>query len=276
MQIILLDRSIFHGTKFEQLRTSPLASMVRHSAVKVFCTPMFIEETLVYGLHNKPQFDAHWAFITSLIGQKWFKFAREISAIELSDNILGNNWYLQPRERVRRTMKNAEELASRRIPAKDLQKALSDIEQNKDIDIRFRQARLQMRSTTRLTWNDFDAFCESKAEWVIEKRLMPHIPGSSRFLTTWRSKRESCKFTEQLIKATLATIFLPIVDHELKVDKNDGTDSQQLAYLLWADILVSDDTRFMKKGFDLLYGTSAKRFMTLPEFLQHLEHCNCV
>jgi hypothetical protein len=70
MQTVFFDRSIFHGTKFEELRTSPLASMVRHSTVKVFYTPMFIEETLVFGLYDKPRFDAHWAFITSLVGQK--------------------------------------------------------------------------------------------------------------------------------------------------------------------------------------------------------------
>jgi hypothetical protein len=172
-------------------------------------------------------------------------------------------------------MKNARLLVARKLPAKDLQDAVSQIEDNKNVDVRFRQARLQMRSATNLTWNDFDALCESKAEWVITEKLMPHIPDSSKFLDTWRSNRQSCKFTEQLIKATLATIFLPVVDHNLKVDRNDGADSQQLAYLIWADILVSDDTRFMKNGFDLLYASSSKRFMTLPQFLYYLEHCNC-
>jgi len=69
----------------------------------------------------------------------------------------------------------------------------------------------------------------------------------------------------------LAAIFLAAADHQLKLGVNDISDSEQLAFLIWADIMVSDDTRFMKKCFELLYEGSAKRLMTLSEFLQYCD-----
>jgi len=64
---------------------------------------------------------------------------------------------------------------------------------------------------------------------------------------------------------------LPVANHQLKIDINDKSDAEQLAYLEWGDIFVSDDEKFMKEAFHLLYGKSQKRFMSSAEFIAFIK-----
>ncbi|MGD0338631.1 MAG: hypothetical protein ABSB78_07555 [Bacteroidota bacterium] len=267
MQRILFDRSIFHGTNFQRLKESGIADNVKARKYKVFLTPMFVEETLMHALNNVSEFKDHWNFIVSLIGQKWFKLAEEIVAIELGDKIKGQNYYLQPKERTRRVIKNVKDLIEGRLPEDELKKALSDIERNEEIRKQFRKTRLALREKVKPEEYDLDSYYESNVEWYIENGLMAYHENSKNYLTTWSANREKCVFTQQFVKAWFATVLLPLGDHQLKVDTNDRSDSEQLAFLTWADMMVSDDTRFMREAFNLLYPNSQKKFLTLDQFL---------
>jgi hypothetical protein len=267
---ILFDRSIFHGDKFHQLSSSNLVEMVRRRSIRVFFTPMFVEETLHHALNDEEEFAIQWKFLGSLLGQKWFKFSREILAIELGDRIRGQNYYLQPKNRVRTTIRNSRAFVWKELPPEQLNDAMNRIQRNRVQDGQFRRSRLDLRAKPQLPLHLFSDYVEHHSEWVIQNLFMKEERNSSNFLDTWRNKRGSCHFTEQLLRASLATIFLAAADHQLKLGTNDMADSDQLAFLIWADILVSDDMRFMKKGFDLLYGGSDKRFMSLDQFLQYL------
>lgn len=268
---ILIDRSIFHGDKFRQLMSSGLVQHLKRHMLRVFFTPMFVEETLLLSLKHEDEFTKHWGFISSLPGQKWFKFSREILAIELGDRIRGQNYYLQPKDRVRTTIHNSRAFIWKQLPPEQFKDAMDRIQRNRIQDGQFRRSRLGMRANPQLPLHLFSDYVEHHCEWVIENLFMKEERNSSNFLDTWRNKRASCRFTEQLLRASLATIFLATADHQLKLGTNDLSDSDQLAFLIWADILVSDDMRFMKKGFDLLYGGSGKRFMSLDQFLQYLD-----
>ncbi len=269
---ILFDRSIFHGDKFRQLRTSVLVDQLECQNLCVYFTPMFVEETLLHSLKHEEEFMMHWEFISSLPGQKWFKFSREILAIELGDRIRGaQNYYLQTRDRIRTTIRNSRVFAWKQLPATEFQDAMDRIQRNRSQDSQFRQSRLDLRAKRQIPLHLFPEFVDLHSEWVIENLFMKEEQNSSNFLDTWRNKRSACPFTEQLLRASLATIFLAGADHQLKLGSNDISDSDQLAFLVWADIMVSDDTRFMKKGFDLLYAGSGKRLMTLSQFLEYLD-----
>jgi hypothetical protein len=106
---------------------------------------------------------------------------------------------------------------------------------------------------------------------VIENLFMKSESNSSHFLDTWRNKRTACPSTEQLLKSSLASIFLASADHQLKLGVNDISDSDQLAFLIWADIMVSDGAKFMKSAFDLIFANSSKRLMTSSQFLEYLD-----
>jgi hypothetical protein len=267
MKIVLFDRSIFHGTKFDQLISSGLDKHVKLGKLKVFFTPMFLEETLTHSQINMPEFSSHWNFITSINGQKWFKLAEEIVSIELGDRIKGEKYYLRPKERVHTVMRGTKKLIDGTLPQSDLNEIVAEIEHNRENRRQFRQARLDMRYSNKPGKGSFSTFFDDEVEWYIENLLMPHHKDDVNYLNTWRTKRKQCKFTEQFIRSSLATIFLPVSDHNLKVGANDNADSEQLAFLLWADMIISDDTKYMRAAFQLLHGNSDKRFLTLSEFL---------
>jgi hypothetical protein len=172
---------------------------------------------------------------------------------------------------VRTTYRNARASVWENLPAEELQAALVKIAQIKSQDAEFRKSRVELRSKPKVPLSQFSEFVAGHEEWAIEGLFMKNEPNSSNFLETWRNKRSSCPFTEQLLKAGLATVFLAAADHQLKLDINDIPDSDQLAFLVWADIMVSDDTRFMKRAFELLYSNSPKRLMTLSQFLEYMD-----
>jgi len=268
MKRILFDRSIFHGDKFELLRSSNLTSDVRKGKFRVFLTPMFVEETLMHALNDKAQFSEHWDFIISLIGQKWFKMAEEIVAIELGYRIRGSNYYFQPRARVRRTIKNVNYFVANSLTQKEHDQIMTEIKNNKETWKQFRQKRLELRKTVKPGTYDLSSYFESNVEWYIENGLMAFHSNSANFLETWRRHRAQCIFTEHFIRAWFATSLLPVRDHSLKVDENDRSDAEQLAFLVWADMIVSDDSHFMKEAFNILYPNSPKGFVSLSEFLE--------
>jgi hypothetical protein len=148
--IILFDRSIFHGDRFCRLKSSNLVDLVKRRVVRVFFTPMFVEETLLHALNNENEFARHWEFLGSLLGQRWFKFSREILAIELGDRIRGEKYFLQPKERVRRTYRNPRASVWKDLPADEVQTALEKIAQNRSQDAQFRQSRLELRGKPQL------------------------------------------------------------------------------------------------------------------------------
>jgi hypothetical protein len=268
---ILFDRSIFHREKFQQLESSGLVKLVKHRRMRVFLTPMFVEETLRHALNNEQEFADHLGFLDSLLGQKWFKFSREIIAIELGDRIGGQEYYLQPKDLVRTTYRNSRGSFWKQLPPDEFRAARDRIARNRLQDSFFRQSRLDLRGKPQVPLDYFSQYVDQHADWVIENIFMKVEPNSSNFLTTWRNKRSICKFSEQLLRSSLATIFLAAADHNLRLDVNDLSDADQLAFMIWADIMVSDDFRFLKKAFGLLYSDTTKRLMTSIQFLDYLD-----
>ena len=267
MRKVLLDRSIFHRTKFDLLKASNITDHVKKGKLRVYLTPMFIEETLMHGLNDKPEFVAHWDFIVSLIGQRWFRLAEEIVSIELGNKVVGPEYYLQPKNRVRQLIRTVRNFVNDKLSQKEFEETLAEVEQNEQTRQQFRKSRLELRGRVKPGDYDLDSYFESNVEWYIENLLVPYHHDSQNFLQTWRANRSQCVYTEQFVKAWFAAVLVPLRNHQTKVHKNDGADAEQLAFLTWADIMVSDDTRFMKEGFNLIWGNSQKKLKTLSEFL---------
>jgi hypothetical protein len=228
---------------------------------------MFLEETLAHALNDLTEFKEHWNFLISLTGNRWFKPAEDIVAIEMGDTIRGQNYFLLPKALKRRSIRNFEDTLDSKLGGDQLKQPLAEIERNMEARKDFRRKRLELRQVVKAGEYELEPYFESNAEWFIENGLMAYHNDSGNYLRTWRTKRKQCVFTEQFIKAWFSTILLPARDHQLRVDKNDRPDAEQLAFLVWADTIVSDDTRFMRKAFDLLYANSMKQFLTLDQFL---------
>jgi len=103
---------------------------------------------------------------------------------------------------------------------------------------------------------------------ILEQLFFKNRPDKKQ---DWLSQNNNCVFMEHYAKAFTSLLYLAISDHQLGIDRNDRNDAEQLAFLLYADVLVSDDQKYMKKAFELLYGSSTnKQLLTSDQFLVYL------
>ena len=267
---ILFDRSIFHKDGFTRLKASTLTSKLEARKAQVVYTPLFIEETLLFASINPSLFAAQWNYIVGINESKWFKFTNEILALELGNRAVGRKYYLRTKEDIARIVANVPAYTGGEIPSDQLSEASKEIEDNNLIRDKLRERVLQMRKKYPQQPFRYEDVVAQSTEWYIEQGLMKWHTNSAGYLNYWRNNRSKCRFTESHVRAALAVFFLPLANHQLKIDRNDKHDAEQLAFMKWGDIFVSDDTRFMKQAFDLLYASSGKQFMNSAQFLEFL------
>jgi hypothetical protein len=274
MHKIILDRSIFHGEKFNKLMGSKLSYLVKRNKLKLFFTPIFLEETFNYLLTDKNTFQDQWNFLISINKTKWFENAEKIVAIELGNKSKEHGYYLKPINDINKIIGGCSNFINLQTPPKEFDDTLDEIKKVREFRIQHRQTRLILRNSVPPGNYNLDQYFEENVDWFIENGLMKYHTDSLDYLKNWRTNRRIYKFTNSYIKAWFATILLPVLNKSMAVDENDRADAEQLAFLLWVDIIVSDDTKFMKKCFELLYLGTGKKFMTLREFLIFLESRN--
>ncbi len=267
---VIFDRSIFHGLKFQQFRNSSLSTHVASRKIQPLYTPIFFDETVNYFLKDPSNFKDQWGYLIGLNQSKWFQSLGVIIQRELDNNMIGRKYYFCLRSEIEAIIKNVNAVLHEKIQRENFFSTPAEILRENEIKEFGRETRKSLRQSSPHQEYDFEELFNKQVESYIENGLMKRYPNSQNFLKTWHSSRSKCRFTEQYVRALFSTIFLPVSNHNLKIDKNDTADAEQLAYLEWADVLVSDDTKFMKKGFDLLYGKSTKQFFSSSEFLRRL------
>jgi hypothetical protein len=271
MYRIILDRSIFHKDKFLNLKQSNLQALVSSNDIQLFYTPLFLEETLQYHTINITDFKNQWNYIVSINPSKWFHLASDIIPIELGNSFSGRKYYLHSLSDIQTVVKNVELFLVGNAPMEQYTEAQNEISKNDLVRTQFRKDRIDLRQSVPRRNYSFDNYVNDNAEWYIENGLMKWHTNSANFLTNWRNQQSKCRFTQSFIRAWFSTLFLPVANHQLKIDINDKSDAEQLAYLEWGDIFVSDDEKFMKEAFHLLYGKSQKRFMSSAEFIAFIK-----
>lgn len=227
---------------------------------------------MTHGLNDKQTFASHWGYISSIKNLQWFKLAEDIISIELGNKLVDLKYYLQFDRIVTIICDGVEKFIAGEITEVNLEQVFEQIDKNKKVRQENRQTRLAMRIETPHENYDFEEYFEDSVEWLIKDGLMNYHQDSLRYLDVWRKQRSECPFTENFLRGWLSTIYLSVVNHNLRLSDNDRADAEQLAYLQWADFMISDDTRFMREAFNLLYSKSEKCLMTLPQFLIYLDH----
>jgi hypothetical protein len=61
------------------------------------------------------------------------------------------------------------------------------------------------------------------------------------------------------------------MEHNGRLDGNEQADYEQLAHLIWADVVVSDDEAFFRRAFDVLWKPRGKRMESAQSFAELLE-----
>lgn len=211
-----------------------------------------------------------WHYIVSLNDKHWFRTTEHILPIELGRKARREDYYLLKPGEIRDVILNAPNLARKSVSPAELNKTMGQIKRNYQIRDDFRSQRLQLRKLQPQGEPDFNTYFENHAEWFIERGLMRYHKNSRGFLKVWQINRPELRFTEQYLRSWFTSAFIPLNDHQAKVDRNDRVDSEQLAYLEWADIFVSDDSGFVPRAFRLLYPEGNKQLLKSDEFIAQL------
>jgi hypothetical protein len=271
---VIFDRSIFHHgkdiDKFSLLKNSSLSSHVSSGKIRLLYTPLFLCETLNHFRKNKYDFEKQWAFLVRLNRSKWFHSSIDIMSSELGNNMVGRKYYFCSRSEINNMLQNTTILLQEGIKNSGFFPSEDEINYDNKMKEYIRGMRLSLRETNPKRDYIIDDSFEEGAIFYIENGLMKRCSDSDNYLNVWRSNWSKCRFTKQYIRSWLTTVLLPISDHNLRIDRNDQADAEQLSYMEWGDIFVSDDMKFMKTAFDILFGNTTKIFMSSTEFLDFL------
>jgi hypothetical protein len=270
MKRILFDRSIFHGDKFKQIQQSNLMNIVLSGKMQIYYTAGFIEETLRYIRHDKKDFSCQWDYLQKLNNQHWFKNIREIIIAECSKNI-GANYYLRSQEDIQNSLCYIQKLITGQIPISVLEPAFEQTQVSRKRMEMLREEIKIHRQEKQYSLDGFDSFVEDNAEIYCRNTLFPAIGINSDIIELLKIVPEEFLFTNYFIRCIFSTYFLPVADHNLRIHTNDKPDAEQLVFLLWTDVLVTDDLQFMTRAFNFLNCDGKKQLWTMDDFLKQLE-----
>ena len=266
---VLLDRSALHGWRFESLAQTHLMNLVRSGSIELYYSTPFIEETLRLIFTKRDMFVRQWDFLCLLNSDRWLRPALEIVMEEFQGERLGS-YPFRSRAEIKNQKANVRELLEGHIERQEVDNALGIRKAQRVRNQDFRHTRLNLRAHAKWNKRDFAEFFEQNIDKYM-REVVFHSKADSR-IAQWHENRSAYPFTSALAKNMLAILFLPISDHNLKVDANDKSDAEQVAYLASADILVSDDKHFVKSCFNLVFGDSGKRLMDSQVFNAFVEN----
>lgn len=271
MKRILVDRSIFHGDKFTQIQTSNLLHAVRSGTLQVYYTAGFIEETLRNICRDMNTFAAHWKYLYELNHQYWFKTPTEVVIAECTQQAIGA-YYLRADDDINNTLSNVEGLIIGEKAPTILEPAIDATNAERKRMDELRRKILTLRQNKQFSPDDFESFVETNAENHFRDALLPAVGIGTSIISRWKQAPEEFPFTNYYIRCLLLTLFKPLANHQLAVHTNDKSDAGQLAFVLWTDVLVTDDGRFMTKAFDILNRGGQKECWTQSDLLNHVSY----
>ena len=82
----------------------------------------------------------------------------------------------------------------------------------------------------------------------------------------WAGCPERFPFYSAFVEGVVYAGYHATVRHNEPIDENTQPDYEQLAYLTWADIVVSNDRRFFRQAFDAIWKRHGKRLETSESF----------
>ncbi|MBI2429828.1 MAG: hypothetical protein HYV29_13740 [Ignavibacteriales bacterium] len=271
MARVIFDRSIFHKERFDAIRASNLFKLNSQKKIEICFTTDFIEETLYFSQIDLHKFGEHWHYLKAFKHLTWFKPPEDIIPLELTGNNIFSDYYKRPNKDLIKLFENVERLIQGKVFSLDLDEMKRKTEANNRYREEFRNNVLESRGLVGETKVSFNSYFENNVEFFIKEGLMNHHKNSGKYFNVFTTTRPQCMFTEMFIKSWMAPIYLPISNHNIKVDKNDRSDSHQLSFLIWADIFISDDKQFVPKAFELLYPSPNKMLMDSRQFLEFIK-----
>jgi hypothetical protein len=82
----------------------------------------------------------------------------------------------------------------------------------------------------------------------------------------WSAHPHRYPYYSAFVEGMVYAAYYATAEHAAPLDTNAQADYEQLAYLVWADVIVSDDTRFMRHAFQAVWKPRGKKLLTAAEF----------
>lgn len=289
---VIFDRSAFHGENFTKLVNSPLRRLVERGLVTVLHTPIFLEETIQSHENGSEEWKDHLNFALDVCNGGFFLTKDEIWRNEL---VRGQG----PHARNLFPVRGNRHLRSLSAFTQDLRNLTS----SKELRELWNGGLLEREETQQRKNNQRDLFSEIREEVSAARRegrlrgnlkkytfaqfrsselactasLFMSLVDSRRsgaLASQWTKNPDRFPFYTAFMEGILYSAYYAMIEHNLALDRNAQADFEQLAYLLWADVVVSNDERFFKSTFQAIWKPRRKHMKAANEFVALLQAIN--
>ena len=286
---VILDRSAFHGERFDLLNASPLRHLTSARIVEVYLTQVFLNETLTaYGSRKPVAWRQHLAFALDVCNGGIFLDKYDIWREEL---VMGRGPFarrLLPERESKRYDSRPEVVALLRAAAEtgDLDRLWIDskIERdesyNKSVNQQEISERIRKEAKARLGAKPTQAdlagypYKQFRRTELIRtgRHLMSVVTPRPRTLANqWALAPLRFPYYTAFVDGFLYNGYYAALEQGKRIDRNAQADYEQLAYLTWADLVVSNDASFFTHAFDAIWKGRGKRMESAESFVKLLE-----
>jgi len=287
---VIFDRSAFHGARFELLEASPLRRLVANRRVTIFHTPVFLDEIIQsYGSRRASDiWRKHLEFAARICDGGIFLPKDDIWRSELIDGRGRLPQRLLPPEANEQhdsfhgflgTLLRTADTGDLSSEWEESAAERADVYQKKaNQRLLFRGARDEVARALRTrqvkgALKDYPFSEYRRSEFNRNGRSLMSLVDESRcneLADLWEANPEQYPYYTAFVEGFVYSQYYAAIEHNKPLDRNAQADFEQLAYLTWSDIVVSDDEGFFRSAFDVIWRPRGKLLESAANFAARL------
>ena len=282
---VIFDRSSFHGERFELLSSSRLRRLTSQRRVDVFHTQTFLDELIQsYGSRkvSAASWREHLKYAVQICNGGIFVPPDAMWRAELVDARGLAAQHLIPFEQfigLQGTLLRTAETGDLSQEWAETASERRDIQRRKARQLAiFREARkavaMELKSRKlKGSMRDYRYSEYRRTEFIRNGRLLMELVDKKRakvLSDCWEANPDEYPYYTAFLDGFVYSQYYAAIEHNGRLDGNEQADYEQLAYLLWADVVVSDDQAFFRSAFDTIWKPRGKRMDTAASFVRLL------
>ena len=270
MENVIFDNNIFTEEKVGKLEGSGLAECIDRGRIEVLGSLTLLDELTPLSIHATDRFTNLLDYVLKITKGRWFNTLYDIASLELSGKAR-YKYYFIPMSKQKILIKQLNDLMTGKAAFPEELKSQhnrnSDWHRKRLTNIRKTAINLNRKSKEKISDIDFnDFYCtnfRNSAITFLNRNFDPPKKTIDRFIAN-PSDFPYCHFH---LKSYIFINYYAACKHQVRIDKNDREDIAYLAYMNVSDILVSDDTKFLREAFRVF--CKDKLLLTLDKFIDY-------
>jgi hypothetical protein len=106
----------------------------------------------------------------------------------------------------------------------------------------------------------------TRAELGAEVMPLVSKARAAQLASMWFRNQRQYPFYSAFIDGLQYSLFRAAAEHQKPIDTNAQADYEQLAYMTWADVIVTNETKFMSDAFKAIWLPRGKLLQTTEAF----------